>query len=208
MGGEEFSPHSVLLRLGNISEDSASLLRLFRARLPLRQHCGYNLVLFIPSRMSKYFQPPSHTLPSFFPFLALCGSPSASPSLSTASIRLVLTGATHPFAIGGTFESLQPLRPGDKNRFNRNLSKFAIFRNSFRLLEQTRRRSDEDFFLETIIKNICKINHGTRKLTIDVYDIYEERNRNSFIERGDKKNRSQTLRSRTVERFLRLARLF
>lgn len=150
VGGEEFSPHSVLLRLGNISEDSASLLRLFRARLPLRQHCGYNLVLFIPSRMSKYFQPPSHTLPSFFPFLALCGSPSASPSLSTASIRLVLTGATHPFAIGGTFESLQPLRPGDKNRFNLDFNMcyqfHAIFRNSFRLLEQTRRRSDEDFF--------------------------------------------------------------
>lgn len=64
------------------------------------------------------------------------------------------------------------------------------------------------FFLEMTIKNICKIDHGTRKLTIDVYDIYEERNRSSFIERGDKKNRSQTLRSRTVERFLRLARLF
>lgn len=160
VGGEEFSPHSVLLRLGNISEDSASLLRLFRARLPLRQHCGYNLVLFIPSRMSKYFQPPSHTLPSFFPFLALCGSPSASPSLSTASIRLVLTGATHPFAIGGTFESLQPPRPGDKNRFNldfsiryqfqRDLSKFlSTFGNSFRLFDQTRGRSDEDFFFRS-----------------------------------------------------------
>lgn len=214
VGGEEFSPHSVLLRLGNISEDSASLLRLFRARLPLRQHCGYNLVLFIPSRMSKYFQPPSHTLPSFFPFLALCGSPSASRSLSTASIRLVLTGATHPFAIGGTFESLQLLRPGEiKNRLNLDFSVryqfHAIFRNffrdSFRFLEipfdfSNKKREKEAtkkrglLFLVAIIKNICEIDqevdHGTRKLKIDVYDIYEERNRSSFIECGDKKKKS------------------
>jgi len=63
--GRVFAAFGTPPELGNISEDSASLLRLFRAPLPLRQHCGYNLVLFIPSRMSKYFQP-SPTLP--FPF--------------------------------------------------------------------------------------------------------------------------------------------
>lgn len=69
--GRVFAAFGTPPELGNISEDSASLLRLFRTPLPLRQHCGYNLVLFIPSRMSKYFQP-SPTL-SFS--LSLCSSP-------------------------------------------------------------------------------------------------------------------------------------
>lgn len=73
--GRVFAAFGTPPELGNISEDSASLLRLFRAPLPLRQHCGYNLVLFIPSRMSKYFQPSPA-----YPFL-LAVPPSSSPRL-------------------------------------------------------------------------------------------------------------------------------
>lgn len=79
--GRVFAAFGTPPELGNISEDSASLLRLFRAPLPLRQHCGYNLVLFIPSRMSKYFQP-SPNLP--FPLTLLPPSPPLSFSLSLA----------------------------------------------------------------------------------------------------------------------------
>lgn len=119
--------------------------------------------------------------------------------------------------------SLFNLRDQGTRIVSTSISAFAInfnatFRNSFRLLEipfdfSTKRGEEATriFFLEAIIKNICKIDEEVDdgKLKIDVYDIYEERNRSSFIERGDKKkNRSQTLRSRTVERFLRLARLF
>lgn len=76
--GRVFAAFGTPPELGNISEDSASLLRLFRAPLPLRQHCGYNLVLFIPSRMSKYFQP-SPALP--FPLTFRSPSLSLSPCL-------------------------------------------------------------------------------------------------------------------------------
>lgn len=80
--GRVFAAFGTPPELGNISEDSASLLRLFRAPLPLRQHCGYNLVLFIPSRMSKYFQP-SPNLP--FPLTLL--------PLSPPSLLLALAGS-------------------------------------------------------------------------------------------------------------------
>lgn len=76
--GRVFAAFGTPPELGNISEDSASLLRLFRAPLLLRQHCGYNLVLFIPSRMSKYFQPsPALLFPLifslfFFSSLSVC----------------------------------------------------------------------------------------------------------------------------------------
>lgn len=92
--GRVFAAFGTPPELGNISEDSASLLRLFRAPLPLRQHCGYNLVLFIPSRMSKYFQPSPNlpfplTPPSPFPpslLLALAGSLARSLALSLCAI--------------------------------------------------------------------------------------------------------------------------
>lgn len=97
--------------------------------------------------------------------------------------------------------SLFNLRDQGTRIVSTSISAFAInfnatFRNSFRLLEipfdfSTKRGEEATriFFLEAIIKNICKIDEEVDdgKLKIDVYDIYEERNRSSFIERGDKK---------------------
>lgn len=109
--GRVFAAFGTPPELGNISEDSASLLRLFRAPLPLRQHCGYNLVLFIPSRMSKYFQPspalPFPPLSPSRPGIPLCFRGSLSFVLSRSPVPSVVQVPRIPSEFVTRFISLK-----------------------------------------------------------------------------------------------------